>query len=145
MTRPRVDCTISEGVIDPGSQRNQFSVGRHCGGYVSFEGIIRDNSHDKTVLRLEYEVYYELAASELTRICESARETFGLDNISVTHRVGSIEIGELAVMIQVSGKHRDECFLGCRQIIDELKVSVPIWKHEFYVDGTDDWTQCSHH
>jgi molybdopterin synthase catalytic subunit len=124
--------------------RAQFSVAEHCGGYAAFEGIIRNSNHGKKVLRLEYDVYPELAISELIRISVATRVQFDLDAITVVHRVGPLKVGDVAVMIQVSGKHRDECFLGCRQIIDELKVSVPIWKHEFYIDGTNDWTRCSH-
>lgn len=137
-------CRISDDPIDILKLREAFKVDSKCGGYVSFEGIIRDHNHGKKVSYLEYEVYEELASKELLRLAAETKEKFELTQVSAVHRSGKLDIGDVAVMIQVSGGHRSECFLGCKYMIDEIKKRVPIWKHEFYEDGSNDWTRCSH-
>jgi molybdopterin synthase catalytic subunit len=116
-----------------------------AGGYVCFEGLVRNINHGKTVTRLEYEVYDELALKELRRIAEFAAERYGLRYVGCRHRRGALEIGETAVVVQVLSRHRREAFEGCRYVIDQLKARVPIWKKEYYDDGSSVWTQCHEH
>ena len=116
-----------------------------CGGYVVFEGMIRNVNHGKRVTHLEYEVYEPLAKKELRRICEYAAERFSLHYVRAVHREGRLSIGDTAVIIQTLSRHRREAFEGCRHVIDQLKARVPIWKKEYYDDGTSTWTQCHDH
>ncbi|MEZ4742524.1 MAG: molybdenum cofactor biosynthesis protein MoaE [Bdellovibrionota bacterium] len=136
---------LTDKPIDVKALRSNFCVPAACGGYVAFEGIIRNDNHGKEVIHLEYEVYRELALKELARLTSLAQKEFKLSRVHGVHRFGRLEIGDTAVMIQVAAPHRTECFLGCKFLIDQLKASVPIWKHEFYADGSKAWTRCSEH
>jgi molybdopterin synthase catalytic subunit len=142
---PRIDCRIQAEAINPSESRRQLVMLPDCGGYVCFEGVIRNVNHGKGVVRLEYEAYDELATKELGRIAEFALERFGLRYISAVHRKGRLEIGDTAVLIQVLSRHRREAFEGCRYMIDQLKARVPIWKKEHYEDGSSSWTMCHDH
>jgi molybdopterin synthase catalytic subunit len=115
-----------------------------CGGYVSFEGAVRDHNEGRTVRRLEYEAFAPLALREGERILTEACERFGLEHALCAHRVGSLLIGELAVWVGVGAAHRGEAFDACRYIIDHVKHRVPIWKKEYYEDGDSGWVNCEH-
>ncbi|MBI4557914.1 MAG: ThiF family adenylyltransferase [Candidatus Hydrogenedentes bacterium] len=115
---------------------------RGAGACATFEGWVRDHNEGKTVLRLEYEAYDELALSEGNAILDEARERFGCSHVLSAHRVGTLEIGDLAVWVGVSAPHRDEAFAACRYIIDGIKHRVPIWKKEYYTDGDSGWVNC---
>jgi molybdopterin synthase catalytic subunit len=141
----RIDCRLQVDPIVPTELRAALPRLPECGGYVCFEGVIRNANHGKAVVRLDYEAYEELAQKELTRIAEFAAERFGLRYVSAVHRRGRLEIGDTAVMIQVLSRHRREAFEGCRYVIDQLKARVPIWKREHYEDGSSTWTMCHEH
>ena len=115
-----------------------------CGGYVAFEGWVRNSNEGRTVLRLEYEAFAPLALREGRRILTHACEQFGVAHASCAHRVGDLGIGELAVWVGVSAAHRGEAFDACRYIIDEIKHRLPIWKKEHYQDGDSGWVNCEH-
>ena len=127
--------------IDPAALREQLfdpAAGAYCG----FEGWIRNENEGQAVMRLEYEAYEPLALSEGETILAEAREKFGFSGAHCVHRTGMLEIGECAVWVGVSSPHRDEAFQACRYIIDQLKVRLPIWKKEHYVDGHSGWVNC---
>jgi molybdopterin synthase catalytic subunit len=113
-----------------------------CGGYATFEGAVRNHNEGRTVLRLEYEAFVSLALREGERILAAARSQFGLEHAACAHRVGTLEIGDLAVWVGVGAAHRGEAFDACRYIIDHIKHSVPIWKKEYYTDGDSGWVNC---
>jgi sulfur-carrier protein adenylyltransferase/sulfurtransferase len=115
---------------------------RQCGGYASFEGWVRDFNDGRPVERLEYEAFVALAVKEGERIVREAIERFRVQHARCVHRVGRLELGELAVWVGVSAAHRAEAFAACRYIIDEVKHRVPIWKKEFYRDGDSGWVNC---
>jgi molybdopterin synthase catalytic subunit len=115
-----------------------------CGGYVEFAGVVRNVNEGKIVRQLHYEAYTTLAVSEMQRICEEATTQFNCRFIRAIHREGTLEIGDTAVIIQVLAGHRQGAFSACRYVIDEIKRRVPIWKKEFYEDGTSSWTVCHH-
>ena len=94
------------------------------------------------VTRLEYEAFAELAEKEGARIVEEAIARFGVTRAACVHRVGSLDLGDVAVWVGVSAAHRDEAFRACRYIIDEVKHRVPIWKKEHYVNGDSGWVNC---
>ena len=113
-----------------------------AGGYVSFEGWVRDHNDGQKVLRLEYEAYETLGKKEGEKIVNEALSRFGVGAALCVHGLGALEIGDLAVWVGVSAPHRDEAFAACRYIIDEVKHRVPIWKKEHYVDGDSGWVNC---
>ncbi len=113
-----------------------------CGGYAAFEGWVRNHNEGHRVTRLEYEAFEALAIKEGERIVDEARRKFGIDNARCVHRVGSLELCDIAVWVGVSAPHRDEAFRACRYIIDEVKRRVPIWKKEHYENGDSGWVNC---
>src|SRR3954466_1738810 len=113
-----------------------------CGGYVQFDGWVRNHNEGHAVTRLEYEAFAELAEKEGARIVQAAVERFGVTRAACVHRIGSLAIGDIAVWVGVSAVHRDEAFRACRFIIDEVKHRVPIWKKEHYLNGDSGWVNC---
>jgi molybdopterin synthase catalytic subunit len=109
-----------------------------AGGIALFAGAVRDNDHDQSVTGLSYTAH-PTAGAELLRVCEEIAEKFDVTAIAAVHRTGDLEIGDLAVVAAVSCPHRAEAFDACRALIDELKASVPIWKHQRFADGTTEW------
>lgn len=113
-----------------------------CGGYATFEGWVRDHNEGRAVRRLEYEAYAALAVREGDRIVAEAIAKYGVQHAACVHRIGDLGLGEMAVWVGVSSRHRAEAFAACRYIIDEVKHRVPIWKKEHYVDGDSGWVNC---
>jgi adenylyltransferase/sulfurtransferase len=113
-----------------------------AGGFAAFEGWVRNHNEGQVVARLEYEAFEALAVKEGERIIEEARRRFPILRAACVHRVGALQIGELAVWVGVSAPHRDEAFAACRFIIDEVKQRVPIWKKEHYLNGDSGWVNC---
>jgi molybdopterin synthase catalytic subunit len=113
-----------------------------AGGYASFEGWVRNHNDGLAVTRLEYEAFETLGQKEAERIIAEAVERYGVLHAACVHRIGSLEIGDLAVWVGVSSRHRAEAFAACRYIIDEVKHRLPIWKKEHYVNGDSGWVNC---
>lgn len=105
------------------------------GAVVVFDGIVRDNSRGRRTLHLDYEAYEEMAAKQLRELAAEARGRFGVRHVSITHRLGRLQIGETSVLIVVASAHRAQAFDACRWVIDTLKKTVPIWKKETFADG----------
>ena len=114
----------------------------NAGGYVSFEGWVRCVNQNKNVSYLYYEIYSELAEKELMKIFNEMEEKFPIINMGVCHRIGEVKLGEIAVWIGIACKHRAPAFLACEYAINNIKKRVPIWKNEFYIDGTSSWVTC---
>jgi len=115
-----------------------------AGGFVAFEGWVRNHNEGREVTRLEYEAFQELAVKEGDRIVAEALQRFPIKRALCVHRVGSLALGEMAVWVGVSAVHRGEAFDACRYIIDEVKHRVPIWKKEHYLSGDSGWVNCEH-
>ena len=113
-----------------------------CGGYTSFEGLVRNHNEGMSVRHLEYEAFEPLAIKEGERIVAEAIERFGIEHAVCVHRIGDLAIGEKAVWVGAAARHRDEAFRACRYIIDEVKHRVPIWKKEHYENGDSGWVNC---
>lgn len=133
--------TITDQAINPDELRQQL-IDPAAGGFCSFEGWVRNLNEGQSVLRLEYEAYEPLAVSEGEKVLLEAQQKFPHLQAHCVHRSGLLEIGECAVWVGVSSPHRDEAFKACRFIIDEVKVRLPIWKKEHYVDGNSGWVNC---
>jgi sulfur-carrier protein adenylyltransferase/sulfurtransferase len=127
--------------IDDAALRTQL-FDPAAGGYTSFEGWVRNHNEGLAVRHLEYEAFEPLAIKEGERIVAEAIKRFGVEHAACVHRIGDLAIGEMAVWVGVSARHRDEAFRACRYIIDEVKHRVPIWKKEHYVNGDSGWVNC---
>jgi molybdopterin synthase catalytic subunit len=109
-----------------------------AGGIALFAGAVRDSDHDRGVSGLSYSAHPS-AVDELRQVAGVIAEKYPVIGIAAVHRVGDLAIGDLAVVLAVSCPHRAEAFDACRDLIDILKASVPIWKHQRFDDGTAEW------
>jgi molybdopterin synthase catalytic subunit len=106
------------------------------GAVVIFEGVVRNHSGGRATLFLEYEAYEPMAIRKMQELGSEAREKFAIDGIGMMHRLGRLEIGETSVAIVVTAEHRHAAFQACEYAINRLKQIVPIWKKEYFADGT---------
>lgn len=133
--------SFTRQTIDEGALRKQL-FDPTAGGYTSFEGWVRNHNEGLAVRHLEYEAFEPLAIKEGERIVAEAIARFGIEHAACVHRIGDLAIGEMAVWVGVSARHRAEAFAACRYIIDEVKHRVPIWKKEHYENGDSGWVNC---
>ncbi len=129
-----INILISDEVLDTETCR-QLVQRDGAGGQVVFVGTVRNQTKGKEVVRLEFESYEPMAIKEMTKIAEKVVEKWNALAVSIHHRVGSLGIGDIAVIIAVSTPHRDKAFEACQYAIDTLKEAVPIWKKEIFTDG----------
>lgn len=106
------------------------------GAMVVFDGVVRDNTRGRRTLYLNYEAYEAMALRQMESLAIETRTRFAVRNVSIIHRLGRLEIGETSVLIAVAAAHRGPAFDACRWIIDTLKKTVPIWKKEYFEDGS---------
>ncbi len=122
-------------------------TGPEDGALCVFSGVVRNHNDGKSVLYLEYEGYEEMTIAIFEEIVREAKQRFGVTRVRIVHRLGRMEIGETSVAVSVSSPHRKEAFEACRFAIDTLKQKAPIWKKEFYADGSS-WLEgpggCAH-
>ncbi|HEY5989597.1 MAG TPA: molybdenum cofactor biosynthesis protein MoaE [Streptosporangiaceae bacterium] len=118
---------VRAAVSDPGA-----------GGIALFAGAVRDHDRGRTVVGLSYSAHPS-AAAELRRVAEKLAADFDVRALAAVHRVGDLDVGDLAVVVAAACPHRAEAFDACRALIDELKHAVPIWKHQRFADGTSEW------
>ncbi len=132
--KDNIDIQISE---KPLSQQICQTFVSHpgAGGIVHFVGTVRNQTQNKSVLKLEFEAYVPMAISEMRKIAERAAQQWPVQKMAIHHRVGILAIGEIAVIISVACPHRKAAFEACSFAIDTLKETVPIWKKEFFEDG----------
>ena len=114
------------------------------GAVVTFLGTTRDNFDGKRVLTLEYEAFDEMAVKKLEEVRQELLAEFGLDEIAIGHRIGTVGIGEISLVVAVGSPHRKEGFYACHKAVDRIKEVVPIWKKEIYQDGSR-WVACEDH
>jgi len=108
------------------------------GGLTLFVGRVRDHDHGLGVRGLEYSAH-PTALEALRRVCDRVAEEYDVHGVAAVHRVGRLEIGDIAVVVATSAAHRGEAFAASRALIDTLKDEVPIWKHQQFTDGSDEW------
>lgn len=139
-------CIVTEDKLDFVAIYNEVSD-PSVGAISTFVGVTRNHFDNKQVLKLEYEAYKPMAEKELQKICDKIRSTWVVKHIAMYHKVGLVPIGEASVFIAISSEHRSESLEAVHFAIDELKATVPIWKKEFYADGSV-WkgnAECIHH
>ncbi len=120
--------------IDANALVNHVRTGGD-GAIVTFDGCVRNQSHGRRTLYLDYEAYESMALAKMGEIAAEVHTKFQIDRVAIAHRLGRLEIGETSVFIAVSAPHRAAAFEACRFAIDTLKRSVPIWKKEYFEDG----------
>jgi len=118
-----------------------------AGAIATFIGTTRDHNRGRSVLRLEYEAYNDMAVSEFEKIASEAASKWEITKVAISHRIGEVPIGEASVSIAVSAPHRAEAIKACHFAIDRLKVVAPIWKKEYF-EGGEVWiaslADCEH-
>ena len=107
-----------------------------CGGIALFVGTVRNATQGKEVVLLDFSTYKAMAIKEIQKIATQALEEFKIHKIAIHHFEGKLKIGEIPVIIAVSSAHRDAGFKACQFAIDTLKETVPIWKKEYFIDGS---------
>jgi len=134
---------ITRDAIAPGALLAQTSG---AGGVVTFFGVVRDYADDgRPVTGLSYEAFEPMALASFESIAAEARERFGTLRVTIVHRVGELDAGDIAVAVLVAAAHRAAAFDACRYCIDELKRRAPIWKKEHYADGRAVWKANASH
>jgi molybdopterin synthase catalytic subunit len=118
---------VHDAVMDPAA-----------GGIALFTGAVRDHDHGRGVVRLSYSAH-PTAAAELRRVAEKVAARYDVLALAAVHRVGDLIVGELAVVVAASCVHRETAFEASRALIDELKATVPIWKHQVFSGGDSEW------
>lgn len=109
-----------------------------AGAIALFVGTVRDHDHGRAVAALEYSAHPS-AGEQLREIAEKVAARTSVRALAAVHRVGDLEIGDLAVVVAAAADHRDEAFTACRALIEEVKASVPVWKHQQFADGESEW------
>lgn len=109
-----------------------------AGGLALFVGTVRDHDGGKAVVRLGYSSHPQ-ALTRLRKVCEDVAAKHPTVTMAAVHRLGNLVVGDLAVVAAVSSAHRGEAFDACRELVDTLKSTVPIWKHQEFADGSDEW------
>jgi len=113
-----------------------------AGAVVTFSGDVRDHDHGRSVARLEYEGH-PTAAAVISLVAHEVASRHDVIAIAVSHRIGPLQIGDSALVAAVSAAHRGEAFRACADLVDEVKNRLPVWKHQVFTDGTDEWVNCA--
>lgn len=109
------------------------------GAQVLFLGVVRNHHQGRAVARIDYEAYEPMARKELQKIADEVAQEYGLDRVLVVHRFGRHEIGDASIAVVIGSPHRAAAFEAARKIMDRVKTDVPIWKKEYFADGTIEW------
>lgn len=133
-----IDARITDDVIDTTALLADTPSDAD-GAAVLFVGIVRDHNDGRAVRGVSYEAYRAMAERELASILEEVRHATGVDRIRAVHRTGDLRIGEASVAIVACSPHRAQAFEAARAVIEQIKVRLPVWKHEHYVDGAAAW------
>ncbi|GAA0296870.1 molybdenum cofactor biosynthesis protein MoaE [Kineococcus aurantiacus] len=112
-----------------------------AGAVVTFAGVVRDHDHGRGVRELEY-VGHPGAAGVLAAVVAEVTAGADVDAVAVSHRLGHLAIGDVALAVAVSAAHRGEAFAACARLVDEVKDRLPVWKHQHFTDGTSEWVAC---
>ncbi len=125
---------IVREMIDTDATLREIKAGGD-GAVCVFDGIVRNNTRGRQTLHLDYEAYEEMALKQMHALRTEAIAKYDVREVAIVHRLGRLVVGETSVLIAVASAHRGAAFDACRWVIDTLKKTVPIWKHEQFVDG----------
>ena len=112
-----------------------------AGAVVTFSGVVRDHDHGRHVERLQY-VGHPSAGDVLARVVAAVAADAPVDAVAVSHRLGHLAVGECALAVAVSAAHRAEAFATCARLVDEVKEHLPVWKRQWFADGSGEWVAC---
>jgi molybdopterin synthase catalytic subunit len=115
--------------------------GPRAGAVVSFAGVVRDHDHGRTVTLLEYEAHPS-AERVLREVAAEIAADPKVHAVAVSHRVGKLAVGDVALAAAVASAHRAEAFAACARLVDEVKARLPVWKRQVFADGTEEWVNC---
>ncbi|MEE6258411.1 molybdenum cofactor biosynthesis protein MoaE [Plantactinospora sonchi] len=138
---PRVYTTVGVEPLDLAFHEASVADVR-AGAVVSFQGVVRDHDHGRSVTRLEYEGHPS-AADVLREVADEIAADPDVYAVAVSHRLGPLEIGDVALVAAVSTAHRAAAFAACARLVDEVKDRLPVWKRQLFVDGTEEWVNCA--
>lgn len=110
-----------------------------AGAVVSFAGVVRDHDGGRSVVRLEYSAHPQAPETLAEVAAQIAADADGVRAIAVSHRIGVLEIGDAALVAAVAADHRAAAFETCARLVDLVKERLPVWKHQFFADGSDEW------
>lgn len=112
-----------------------------AGAVAVFSGIIRDHDHGKSVVGIDYTAH-PTAEQVLANVAADIAARYPVTTVAVSHRIGRLEVGEVALVAAVASAHRREAFDAVSDLVDEVKARLPVWKHQFFADGRDEWVNC---
>lgn len=121
------------------AEHEQLVSHHAAGGIVGFVGMIRDHDDGRHVLRLEYSAHPSAGQVIATVVAEVAEQSRGVRAIAASHRIGALNIGEAALVAAVAADHRQAAFDTCARLVEAIKARLPVWKRQFFADGTDEW------
>ncbi|GAA1199240.1 molybdenum cofactor biosynthesis protein MoaE [Prauserella alba] len=150
---PRGDSAVGAGtgagvrILRADVTEESLSVDEHAelvgddaaGAVVTFSGVVRDHDGGRTVSSLYYEGHPSAPSVVADVVADVANRRGGVRAVAVSHRIGSLEIGDVALACAVAAEHRGEAFATCSDLVDEVKARLPVWKHQWFTDGTDEW------
>jgi len=127
---------LGEAPLDPGQVLAGLASPAD-GALNLFLGTVRDHHQNRRVLRLKYHAYGAMAQQKMQQIADEVTERFAATSVVLLHRLGTLEVGEVSVLVAVATAHRVESFAACRHAIERIKSEVPIWKKEYFEDGVE--------
>jgi len=133
-------CAVSDQPLDVAAHE-AAAASRDGGASVTFCGVVRRSDHGREVVELEYQGH-PTASAVLAEIAEKLAAEPDVLSVAVSHRVGVLAIGDVALVAVVSTAHRREAFEACARLVEEVKHRLPIWKRQVFADGTDEWVNC---
>lgn len=129
---------VTEHVIEL-AEHEALVVHESAGAVVGFAGVVRDHDGGRTVTRLEYSAHPSAQQTLADVAAEIAADCHGVRAIAVSHRIGALQIGDAALVAAVAADHRAAAFETCARLVDMVKERIPVWKHQFFADGTEEW------
>jgi molybdopterin synthase catalytic subunit len=129
LTEQTIELSEHEGIV----------AHQAAGAVVGFSGVVRDHDGGRTVTRLEYSAHPSAQQTLAEVVAEIAADAQGVRAIAVSHRIGRLEIGDAALVAAVAADHRQAAFATCARLVDSVKERLPVWKHQFFADGSDEW------
>lgn len=142
MTASVLRCELTENPIDV-AEHQSLVEHRAAGAVVGFAGIVRDHDGGRTVTRLEYSAHPSAQQTLADVVAQIVDECHGVRAIAVSHRIGTLYIGDAALVAAVAADHRAAAFDTCARLVDAVKAQLPVWKHQLFADGTDEWVNCA--
>ncbi|MGV0603029.1 molybdenum cofactor biosynthesis protein MoaE [Mycolicibacterium sp. XJ1904] len=138
MTAVVLRADLCEETIDS-AEHEALVAHASAGAVVTFSGVVRDHDGGRSVLRLEYSAHPSAVQTLAEVAAEIAADADGVRAIAVSHRIGALEIGDAALVAAVAADHRAAAFQTCARLVDVVKERLPVWKHQFFADGSDEW------